>query len=173
MERGVGDSQWEQRGDGEVPGCEASRRTSLGRLPGELALPECGLGFWGRLLPSLLSVHSPVPMGIPSEGAGNTLEEALSVFCAELVHIRWARRCCRQLCVMEDGTACQGRTRFLSLGNAGGRLVLENILCRVPVEKIQNPSLLPREVYSLVNPSFCLRVCPSICSLTPPSESSY
>lgn len=172
MERGVGDSQWEQRGDGEVPGCEASRRTSLGRLPGELALPECGLGFWGRLLPSLLSVHSPVPMGIPSEGAGNTLEEALSVFCAELVHIRWARRCCRQLCVMEDGTACQGRTRFLSLGNAGGQVGFGEHTLQGSSRKNSKP-LPPMEVYSLVNPSFCLCICPSICSLTPPSESSY
>lgn len=145
MERGVGDSRWEQRGDGEVPGCEASRRTSLGRLPGELALPECGLGFWGRLLPSLLSVHSPVPMGIPSEGAGNTLEEALSVFCAELVHIRWARRCCRQLCVMEDGTACQGRTRFLSLGNAGGQVGFGEHTLQGSSRKNSKPFLAAKE----------------------------
>lgn len=64
---------------------------------------------------------------------------------------------------MEDGTSLSGETRFLSLANARIRMVFkENELCRVTVERSQNSSLLSKEVFSLVNPSFGLHVHPSI-----------
>lgn len=99
--------------------------------------------------PLAFRVHLPVStdlvnLNIPYEGAWHTLEGAQCVSYVDLIHIRLTRRCCSQVCMMENGKSLSEKPDFchFQMQGSGWLYRRKNF---ADSQSIQNPSLTSRE----------------------------